>query len=138
MGYGTVKNYIVRIMNSLGFTESQGKFEFDQESDLNFDKTFIVTRPQGEIADGNTLGTTFYPTDTFRVEVAWQLSENAIYEYDFINADIDDIKKALHSPNNFKTDSIKNFQYKTHTLRKQNKYLLAEFNFEAVDSFTHA
>lgn len=138
MSYSTIKNYIVRIMNSLGFAESQGKFEFDQESDLNFDKTFIVTRPQGGIDDGNTLGTTFYPTDIFRVEVAWQLSENAIYEYDFINADIDDIKKALHSPNNFKTDSIKNFQYKSHTLVKKDKYLLAEFNFEAVDSFTHA
>lgn len=136
MSYRTIKTYIVRILNSLGYVESESKFNFEQESDLNFDKTFIVTSPSGEIADGNTLGTTMYPTRNFRVHIAWQLSESAIAEYDLINQEIDGIISEIHDVANFKQDGIKNFQYKNHQLREEKNYLLAEFNFEAVDSVT--
>jgi hypothetical protein len=136
MSYRTIKNYIVRILNSLGYNESEAKFNFEQESDLNFDRHFIVTSPSGEIADGNTLGMTMYPTRHFRVQIAWQLSESAIAEYDLINQGIDEIIKELHDVSNFKDDSIKNFQYKNHQLREEKNYLLAEFNFDALDSVT--
>ena len=136
MSYRTIKYYIVRILNSLGYKESEDKFNFEQESDLNFDKTFIVTAPAGEIADGNTLGTTFYPTRNMRIQMAWQLSESAIAEYDLINQEIDSIISELHDPSNFKQDSIKNFQYKNHQLREEKNYLIAEFDFDAVDSVT--
>lgn len=136
MSYRTIKDYIVRRLNYFGYTESTEKFNFEQESDLNMDKVFIVTSPSGQIGDGNTLATTFYPTRNFTVQIAWQLSDSAIADYDLCNQSLDEIIRDLHSPNNFKNDSIKNFQYKNHSLKQEQKYLLAEILFEALDSQT--
>lgn len=136
MSYRTIKEYVTRRMNSLGYSESGEKFDFDQESDLAFDRSYIVENPSTDIEDGNTLGLNFYPVRKMVVKVAWQLSEKAVYDYDLALEAIDFIIKDLHNPTNYIADSIKNFQYKSHIVRAEKNYLVAEISFNVTDSLS--
>ena len=136
MSYRSIKGYIVRRMNSLGFSESNEKFNFDGATDFEFDKKFIVENPETNIVSGNTLSSNFYPERKMTVRIAWRLPEQAIYDYDLIQETLEFIIKDLHSPANFQVDSIKNFQFQSHSSREEKGYLVTEINFIATDSLS--
>lgn len=138
MSYTTIKKYMVKRMKSLKYAEATDKFNFNEISDADFGKTFIVGSPSGQLAAGDMLGATFYPKKLMSVKLAFSLAKNAVYDYDRMQEAVDFIIKDLHNPVNFIADSIKNFQYQSHTVTEQPKgYVVVEILFEATDSVAY-
>jgi len=136
VSYQTIKNYLARRMQALGYFESKKKLNFEDASE-NFDKKFIIENPESELGQ-DSVNLKFNPFRTFVIRVAKKTSElNLQGEYDIFQQAIDFIIKDIHSVNNFRVDNLRHVQYSGHEVEVVGAYVQANISFLCEDEMSY-
>ena len=138
MGYQTIKNGIIGIMQGLGYQESNEAWNMQNASANEYGNTFILKALAGEINDtSEQLADRFYDNQTWELTVAFeQSSQNESINLDVAHTAKDAILTKLDDTNSW-LSFVRMMKYKTWKMEETVAYFLLTVTISVTDVYTY-
>lgn len=139
MGFDTVKNGIVGLLNSLGYAESQQAVDFKGAPANEYENTFILKCLSGNMDNesSETIIDRFYDFQDWQIQIAFSRNaQNDIINRDNLHRKKDDLLKYLDKPANW-ISFVRILKYQSWKYDEMENYYILTINLKVQDTYTY-